>query len=42
MGWSRRVGTDGVDPAKIEAAYKNGVLPKKPEIQPRQIPVSTN
>jgi HSP20 family protein len=37
---------DGVDPAKIEAAYKNGVLtvklPKKAETQPRQIPVSTN
>ena len=37
---------DGVDPAKIEAAYKNGVLtvklPKKPETQPRQIPVSAN
>jgi HSP20 family protein len=37
---------DGVDPAKIEAAYKNGVLtvklPKKAETRPRQIPVSTN
>ncbi len=37
---------DGVDAANIEAAYKNGVLtvklPKKAEIQPRQIPVSTN
>ena len=37
---------DGVDAAKIEAAYKNGVLtvklPKKAETQPRQIPVSTN
>ena len=37
---------DGVDPEKIEAAYRNGVLtvklPKKEEIKPRQIPVSTN
>ena len=37
---------DGVDPAKIEASYKNGVLtvklPKRAETQPRQIPVSTN
>jgi HSP20 family protein len=37
---------DGVDPEKIEAAYKNGVLtvklPKKEETKPRQIPVSTN
>ena len=37
---------DGVDAAKIEASYKNGVLtvtlPKKPETQPRQIPVSAN
>jgi len=37
---------DGVDPAKIEAVYKNGVLtvklPKKEETKPRQIPVSAN
>ena len=37
---------DGVDPEKIEASYKNGVLtvklPKKEAIKPRQIPVSTN
>jgi len=37
---------DGVNAAKIEAAYKDGVLtvklPKKPETQPRQIPVSAN
>ena len=37
---------DGVDAAKIEAAYRNGVLtvklPKKEETKPRQIPVSTN
>ena len=35
-----------VDAEKIEAAYKNGVLtvsiPKKEEIKPRQIPVSTS
>ncbi len=37
---------DSVDPAKIEATYKNGVLtvklPKKAETRPRQIPVSAN
>ena len=37
---------DGVDAAKIEAVYKNGVLtvklPKKEETKPRQIPVSSN
>ena len=37
---------DGVEPDKIEAVYKNGVLtvklPKKSETKPRQIPVTTN
>jgi HSP20 family protein len=37
---------EGVDAAKIEAAYKNGVLtvklPKKEEAKPRQIPVSAS
>ena len=37
---------EGVDPAGIEAAYKDGVLsvtlPNKPEVKPRQIPVAVN
>lgn len=37
---------EGLDPTKIEATYKNGVLtvklPKKAVTQRRQIPVSTN
>ena len=37
---------EGVNPTGIEAAYKDGVLtvtlPKKPEAQPRQIPVAVN
>jgi HSP20 family protein len=35
-----------VDAEKIEASYKNGVLtvllPKKEEVKPKQIPISTN
>jgi HSP20 family protein len=35
-----------VDPDHIKAEYKNGILtitmPQKPELQPRDIPVSTN
>lgn len=37
---------DTVDMEKISADYKNGVLtvtmPQKPEVKPREIPVSTN
>ncbi len=37
---------DTVDMEKISADYKNGVLtvtmPQKPEVRPREIPVSTN
>ena len=37
---------EGVDSSGIEASYKDGVLtvtlPKKPEVQPRQIPVAIN
>lgn len=37
---------DDVDPEKIEASFKNGVLdlrmPKKPESKPKQIPVKNN
>jgi len=37
---------DTVDMDKISADYKNGVLtitmPQKPEVRPREIPVSTN
>ena len=37
---------DNVNPEGIEAAYRDGVLsvtlPKKPEAQPRQIPVAVN
>ena len=37
---------DTVDPEKINAEYKNGVLtvtiPQKPEVRPREIPVSVH